>query len=202
MEPSPPVTRSASRDKFTERDILFECPSCAKSLVVDESAEGMIVECPQCHISVIIPPKVQLADPGPSPHAAPSPGAAPSTVPPPAAADPSRPTPPPEAAPQRAAVTDPKSHEGPEIGVLRDRLGTLSSQLREVQTQWLEITNRIAARINDVNRELVIMGRLEISQKQILNEWTQVVRKIAEAASQAAAEPPPNPPPAPPRAMS
>ena len=29
-----------------DRDILFECPSCNKSLVVDETAEGMIVECP------------------------------------------------------------------------------------------------------------------------------------------------------------
>src|SRR5437667_12018759 len=39
------------------RDILFECPACGKSLVVDEDGEGMIVDCPQCHINVIVPPK-------------------------------------------------------------------------------------------------------------------------------------------------
>ena len=36
-------------------DILFECPSCDKSMVIDESATGMIVECPQCHTNVIVP---------------------------------------------------------------------------------------------------------------------------------------------------
>ena len=41
----------------TPRDILFECPSCLKSLVVDEAAEGMIVNCPKCRTSVIVPPK-------------------------------------------------------------------------------------------------------------------------------------------------
>ena len=39
------------------RDILFECPSCGKNLVVDEAAQGLIIDCPQCHISVIVPPK-------------------------------------------------------------------------------------------------------------------------------------------------
>jgi transcription elongation factor Elf1 len=34
----------------TPRDILFECPACGKSLVVDDVAQGMTVECPQCHI--------------------------------------------------------------------------------------------------------------------------------------------------------
>lgn len=36
-------------------DILFECPNCDKSMVIDESATGMIVECPQCHTNVIVP---------------------------------------------------------------------------------------------------------------------------------------------------
>jgi DNA-directed RNA polymerase subunit RPC12/RpoP len=36
-------------------DILFECPNCDKSMVIDESATGMTVECPQCHSNVIVP---------------------------------------------------------------------------------------------------------------------------------------------------
>ena len=40
--------------QITERDIVFECAACHKSLVVDESAEGATIECPQCHISVIV----------------------------------------------------------------------------------------------------------------------------------------------------
>ena len=36
-------------------DILFECPHCDKSMVIDESATGMVVECPQCHTNVIVP---------------------------------------------------------------------------------------------------------------------------------------------------
>ena len=36
-------------------DIVFECPNCDKSMVIDESATGMIVECPQCHANVIVP---------------------------------------------------------------------------------------------------------------------------------------------------
>ncbi|MGA2138465.1 MAG: ankyrin repeat domain-containing protein [Verrucomicrobiia bacterium] len=41
----------------TLSDILFECPNCDKSMVIDESATGMTVECPQCHASVIVPPR-------------------------------------------------------------------------------------------------------------------------------------------------
>ena len=36
-------------------DILFECPNCGKSMVIDESAVGMIVDCPQCPAQVIVP---------------------------------------------------------------------------------------------------------------------------------------------------
>ena len=54
------VEQAASRTNelvVTPRDILFECPACGKSLLVDEAGEGMIVDCPQCHINVIVPPK-------------------------------------------------------------------------------------------------------------------------------------------------
>jgi DNA-directed RNA polymerase subunit RPC12/RpoP len=42
---------------ITPGDVLFECPSCSKSMVIEESATGMIVECEQCHTNVIVPSK-------------------------------------------------------------------------------------------------------------------------------------------------
>ena len=42
-----------------------------------------------------------------------------------------------------------------------------------------EVTGRIAARLNDVNRDLVIIARLETSQQQIFSEWNQLVGKIS-----------------------
>jgi len=140
------------------RDIFFECPACNKSLVVDETAEGMMIECPKCHINVIVPPKAQSTlPPLPSGRAEP---------------------------PARPAEATPAA-EGDD---LQQRLNSLASQMREQQTQWTEITNRIASRINDVNRELITLGRLEASHKHVLKEWNQLVAEIAAKS-----------PPAPPR---
>src|SRR5271169_6469207 len=50
----------------TPSDILFECPACAKSLVVDDTAEGMIIDCPQCRTNVIVPPKSTKPEPSPA----------------------------------------------------------------------------------------------------------------------------------------
>jgi ankyrin repeat protein len=46
----------------TPNDILFECPNCDKSMVIDKAAGGMVVECPQCHTEVIVPPKTSSPD--------------------------------------------------------------------------------------------------------------------------------------------
>ncbi len=146
------------------RDIFFECPACNKSLVVDETAEGMMVKCPKCHINVIVPPKAEAHMPPPSA----------------TAEAPARPT---------EAVKPPES--GSE---LHQRLNVLSSQMREQQTQWAEGTNRIASHINEVNRELIVLGRLEASHKQMLKEWNQLVGEIASASHAVAQQTPPAPP--------
>ena len=129
-------------------DILFECPSCAKGLVVDESAEGLIVECPKCHINVIVPPRTPK-----------TPVATPPT---------------PAATPKGGGVE----------GVSSDRLNTLSNQLKEIQAQRTEITNRIASRLNEVNRDLVMLARLETSQQQIVGEWNQLTAAVAKPAKE------------------
>jgi len=40
---------------ITPKDVLFECPNCGKSMVIDESAVGKIVDCPRCPAQVIVP---------------------------------------------------------------------------------------------------------------------------------------------------
>jgi hypothetical protein len=149
------------------RDVLFECPACRKSLVVDESAEGMIVDCPQCRISIIVPPKNGVAPVKP-PAAPPAPASAP-----PAAAPPVTPAPPAPAAPPSAA---------------REKLTVLAGKLKELQTQRTEVNNRLASRINEVNRDLVLLARLETSHQQILVEFYQVLSEMS-AGTDAAAGP-------------
>jgi hypothetical protein len=66
-------------------------------------------------------------------------------------------------------------------GLTQKRLAVLASQLKEIQTQRGEVTGRIAARLNEVNRDLVMLARLETSQQQILSEWNQLVEKMSVA---------------------
>ncbi len=40
---------------ITARDIVFECPNCSKSMVIDEAAIGLMVECVGCRTNVIVP---------------------------------------------------------------------------------------------------------------------------------------------------
>lgn len=54
---SPESNPITSEIVVTPYDILFECPNCDKSMVIDEAAAGMMVECPQCHANVIVPPR-------------------------------------------------------------------------------------------------------------------------------------------------
>jgi len=142
---------------ITTRDIMFECPSCGKSLVVDEAAAGLIVDCPQCRINVIVPPK--------SVPATPTQAQAPATVPH------SKPAFPPG---------DAKSG-GPDAGNWKERLTALGNQLKELQTQRTEINNRIAARLNELNRDLLLLARVETSQQQILSEWQQLISQMSAA---------------------
>ena len=137
----------------TTTDILFECPSCGKSLVVDEAGEGMIIDCPQCRTNVIVPPQSTKA-----------------AAPPTALKVESKPI----AEGKSAAANVP--HVPPE-----KRLAALAGRLKEIQAQRTEVTSRIAARLNDVNRDLVMLARLETSQQQALSEWNQLVERISAA---------------------
>jgi predicted RNA-binding Zn-ribbon protein involved in translation (DUF1610 family) len=147
---------NADETAVTNQDILFDCPSCGKSLVVDVSAEGMIVDCPQCRTNVIVPPLSST-----------------------------RSEPPVSVARAVPSKEDAKSAEetgsSATNGLTQKRLAVLASHLKELQTQRGEVTGRIAARLNEVNRDLVMLARLETSQQQILSEWNQLVEKMSVA---------------------
>jgi DNA-directed RNA polymerase subunit RPC12/RpoP len=134
----------------TTSDILFECPACGKSLVVDDTAEGMIIDCPQCRTNVIVPPK--STKPAPSPMGM-------------------------KEEPKPVEV----SKSAPVDVSPRKRIAVLAGQLKEIQSQRTEVTGRMAARLNDVNRDLVMMARLETSEQQIISEWNQLIEKISGA---------------------
>jgi hypothetical protein len=167
-------------------DILFECPACDKSLVVDQSAEGLTVACPQCHTNLIVPPKSQ------PPSHKPAPKSALETLPnikteKPASKYP-EPTPQPtpvvaEVSSKPAPTPAADSPTGPsDVKGQQDKMGALTGKLKELQTQRTELNNRIAARLNEVNRDLVLLARLETSQQQVISELNQLAATLATAA--------------------
>ncbi len=186
---------------IAEQDILFECPSCGKSLIVDGSAEGMIIDCPRCDTNVIVPPRRATDQAGPARNET-------QTIPPPYLADaasakaaekPAEPTP--SAA---SDATDSPGTTADEAGgaaaapdtvvaELHDQLTNLAGKLREVQTQWADTTNRVATRINDVNRELVTLARLETSHKELLQQWNGLIGRLAQASDEITKPLPPPP---------
>ena len=159
-------TQKLSFAAITSRDIVFDCPACGKSLVVDEAAQGLIVDCPQCGMNVIVPPK--QASPT---HFAQSQSASASAA---TVASDAKPS---------AELTK-AGH--PELVALQERLMALGNQLKELQTQRTEINDRLASRINEINRDLVMIARLETSHQQIMSEWNQIVSRIGVASAQAA----------------
>ena len=153
---------------ISPRDILFECPACHKSLVIDEAAQGMIVDCPQCHTNVIVPPKsASLTPAGAAAAAAPSPSPA---VEPPA-----------QPAGELSQSVEPHQAE------LLARLVTLGNQLKELQTQRTEISTNVAARLNEINRQMVMLARQETAHHQLLTEWNQILGQIKGSGQRPAA---------------
>jgi predicted RNA-binding Zn-ribbon protein involved in translation (DUF1610 family) len=148
MEGSRQASEKSGGINITPRDILFECPACGKSLVVDETAEGLTIPCPQCHINVIVPPKQSSLAPPPSPQAGP-----PSA--------------------SKTAKPEPAGSDG-----VQERLAALVRQLKELQTQRTELTGRVASRVNEVNRDLVLLARLETSQQQVIGELNQITSQL------------------------
>ncbi len=51
------ISQSETQDVvITDRDIVFDCPSCGGELVVDRDGEGMQLGCVHCGAPIIVPP--------------------------------------------------------------------------------------------------------------------------------------------------
>lgn len=50
--------------EIRDTDIVFDCPHCGKSLVIDYQGAGLIITCTQCHkpVQVPIPEGMQISD--------------------------------------------------------------------------------------------------------------------------------------------
>lgn len=53
-------------EEILATDIVFECPHCGKSLVIEEAGAGMEVCCPDCQSWVIVPGEKSSDAPSPS----------------------------------------------------------------------------------------------------------------------------------------
>ena len=59
-----PENQSADGVEIRDTDIVFDCPRCGKSLVIDYRGAGLEITCSQCGASVLvpIPDGMQLTD--------------------------------------------------------------------------------------------------------------------------------------------
>ena len=48
-------TQSAEGAEIRDTDIVFDCPHCGKSLVIDYRGAGLQIDCSQCGESVLVP---------------------------------------------------------------------------------------------------------------------------------------------------
>ncbi|MEI6085850.1 MAG: ankyrin repeat domain-containing protein [Verrucomicrobiota bacterium] len=46
----------------TNQDVLFDCPSCGKSMVIEQAAIGLVIECAGCQQQVIVPARLPAPD--------------------------------------------------------------------------------------------------------------------------------------------
>ena len=49
-----------SPETVTEHDLVFDCPECAKLLVIDERAAGLKINCPLCGKEISVPQQVHV----------------------------------------------------------------------------------------------------------------------------------------------
>jgi len=142
------MSTANDRPEIGPRDIVFDCPTCQKSMVVDEVAEGLTVECPGCATKVIVPAKPAKNVDIPSP---------------------------------ATTSVDP-------------RLLSLINKFKELHTQRTEISTNIIARLNDVNRQMVMLARLENAHQQVMQEWNRVLAELRPAHTSTVGSPTSNKP--------
>lgn len=63
------MTEAAHPDNavLDDGDIVFDCPSCGKSLGIDVRGAGYLVTCPHCSVEILVPEVEYDDDPDPAP---------------------------------------------------------------------------------------------------------------------------------------
>ena len=149
----------------TDRDIVFNCPTCQGELVVDQDGAGLEVPCSHCGQTLIVPALQSRADIPAAPVMGEIPPA--SAAPPlPVASEPA-PAPPPV---PRSAASEPVSapanpprtfgHGGQTPEQLARRLDELKHQLKENRSQDTEMRGH-------VNRATMELHRLQLRLKKL-----------------------------------
>lgn len=59
-----PIRENTEEEEIRDTDIVFDCPHCGKSLVIDYRGAGLQIHCSECGESVLvpIPDGMQLTD--------------------------------------------------------------------------------------------------------------------------------------------
>jgi len=55
FEVETPVAENADDAEIRDTDIVFDCPHCGKSLVIDYRGAGLQINCSECGESVLVP---------------------------------------------------------------------------------------------------------------------------------------------------
>lgn len=126
---------------ITERDLVFYCPHCRWELIVDQQGAGLEVECPHCRRALVIP------------------------------AESAAPPAPPEPAPALPAAPPLFDFSGHSPEQITQRLGELSHQLKENQSQDMEMRGHI-------NRATIELHRLQLKLKKLQDRKTAIENEL------------------------
>jgi len=185
---------------FVEKDILFDCPVCGKSLIVEVAGVGMDIACPQCQSMVHVPETPDPTAPLPS-GALVSSASVGETVDTTHAVKPFKkgeskantpsllasPTPAPVAPVSITVNTeyifDPNSLEGLDNEKLQSRLNDLKHLMKENHSQRLEASEYISHANLKLQREMLKLKKLEAKRLEFDKELTEIGNKLGDKAS-------------------
>ncbi len=186
---------------FVEKDILFDCVVCGKSLIVEVAGAGMDIACPQCQSMIHVP---EAPDPNaPLPSGAqvssnsvgetvdtthstkrihknaeqtPSPKSSPanSTL---AAGAPA------QVAVNSDYIFDAKSLEGLDESKLLERVKDLKHLMKENHSQRLEASEYISHANLKLQREMLKLKKLEAKRVEFEKEFAALKEKVGDQAS-------------------
>ncbi|MDL5055210.1 hypothetical protein QQ056_16890 [Oscillatoria laete-virens NRMC-F 0139] len=178
---------------FVEKDILFDCPVCGKSLIVEVAGAGMDIACPQCQSMVHVPEAPDPDAPLPSGAQVSSSSVgemvdtthsvkkakkedAKETPAPQPTSSPAVPT---TVQVNSEYIFDPKALEGLDEGKLQERLKDLKHLMKENHSQRLEASEYISHANLKLQREMLKLKKLEAKRVEYEKELAALEGKLS-----------------------